>query len=101
MIAWTTVVGLAPGLVSKKSAATPATCGDAIDVPEIVFVAVSLLDHADVMLEPGAKISTQVPKFENEDRESLLVVEPTVRAFVTRLGDELHASALLFPAATA
>jgi hypothetical protein len=33
----------------------------AIDVPEIVFVAVLLVHHADVMLTPGANQSTQLP----------------------------------------
>jgi hypothetical protein len=33
-------------------AATPAACGDAMLVPEIEFVATSLVDHADVMLTP-------------------------------------------------
>jgi hypothetical protein len=36
------------------SAATPATCGEAIDVPLIVFVAVVLVYHADRIDEPGA-----------------------------------------------
>ena len=42
MIAAVTVAGEALGFVSRNSAATPATCGDAIDVPGIVFIAVSL-----------------------------------------------------------
>src|SRR5258705_329233 len=101
MIADVTVAGEAPGFVSKNSAATPATCGVAMEVPEIVLVAVSLVFHEDVMLEPGAKISTHVPKFENDERASVVVVEPTVIALATRAGDELQASALLFPAAIA
>ena len=36
------------------SAATPATCGEAIEVPLIVFVAVFDVNHADVIDEPGA-----------------------------------------------
>ena len=40
--AWTTLGG-AVRLVCKYSAATPATCGEAIDVPLNVFVAVSLV----------------------------------------------------------
>ena len=87
IIAAVTAAGDAPGVVSRKSAATPATCGVAIEVPEIVLVAVSLVLQADVMLEPGAKISTQVPKFENDDRASELVVEPTVMAFGARAGE--------------
>ena len=48
----------------SAKAAMPATCGDAIDVPEIVFVAVVDVYHAEVMFDPGAKTSTQEPKFE-------------------------------------
>src|SRR4029434_10411142 len=64
-------------------------------------VAVSLEDQVDLMLEPGAKMSTQVPKLEKDDRASLLVVEPTVMAAGTRAGEEVQAVALELPAATA
>ena len=57
----------------------------------MVFVAVSDVYHDDVMLEPGAKMSTHVPKFENDARASVEVVAPTVSAFATRAGEELHA----------
>ena len=50
-------------------------------MPLIVFVAVSLVDQADVIEEPGAKRSRQVPMFEYDARASVLVVAPTVRAF--------------------
>jgi hypothetical protein len=60
----------------RYRAATPATCGVAIDVPLMVLVAVSLVFHVEVMLEPGAKTSTQVPKFENDERASVVVVDP-------------------------
>src|SRR5262245_61056389 len=72
-----------------------------MDVPLMVLVAVLLVAQADVMLEPGAKMSRQVPKFENEDRASVLVVEPTVMAAPTRAGELLHALALELPAAMA
>ena len=101
MIAADTVAGDAVGFVSRKSAATPATCGVAIEVPEIVLVAVSLEFQDDVMLLPGAKMSTHVPKLENEARASVMVVAPTVIAFATRAGDCVQASVLLFPAAIA
>jgi len=101
VIAAVTVAGDAPGLVSKNRAATPATCGVAIEVPEIVFVAVSLVFQDEVMLEPGAKTSTHVPKFENDERASVLVVDPTVIALGSRAGEELHAFVLLLPAAIA
>ena len=39
------------------------------------------------MLEPGAKISTTLPKFENEDRASVIVEDPTVMAAATRAVD--------------
>ena len=86
-----TVAGEALGFVSRNKAATPVTCGVAIEVPEIVFVAVSLVFHDDVMLLPGAKMSTQVPKFENDERASVVVVEPTVIALGSRAGETLHA----------
>src|SRR5688572_9647821 len=98
--AWT-VAAEAVGSVARYSAATPATCGDAIDVPLMVLVAVSFVYQAEVMLEPGANKPTQVPKLENDDRASALVELPTVSACDTRAGDELQALALLLPAATA
>ena len=67
----------------------------------MVFVAVSLVFQAEVMLEPGAKMSRHVPKLENEERASLLVVEPTVFAVATRAGEKLHAFAFELPAAIA
>ena len=45
----------------SAKAAMPATCGEAIDVPEIVFVAVVEVYQAEVMIEPGAKTSTHEP----------------------------------------
>lgn len=101
MTAAVTVAGEALGFVSRNSAATPATCGVAIDVPEIVFIAVSLVNHDDVMSLPGAKMSRHVPIFENEARASLIVVAPTVIALATRAGEKLQASKPSFPAAIA
>jgi len=92
-----TVAGEAVGFVSRNNAATPVTCGVAMDVPEMVFVAVSLVFHDEVMLLPGAKISTQVPKFEKDERASVVVVEPTVIALGSRAGEEPQASRLSFP----
>ncbi len=78
------------------------TCGVAIDVPLMVFVAVLLVYQSEVMLEPGANRSRQEPKLEKLDRASELVVEPTVRAGPTRDGEPLQAFApLSLPAATA
>src|SRR5687767_12419127 len=48
LIAAHTVAGDALGFPARYSAATPATCGVAMDVPLIVFVAVVLVYHADV-----------------------------------------------------
>ena len=95
------VVDEADGFACLYSAAAPATCGEAIEVPLSVAVAVFELNHADKIPEPGAKISRHVPKFENDERASVVVVEPTVIAFAARAGDELQAFALLLPAATA
>lgn len=60
-----------------SNAAIPATCGAAIEVPEMVFVAVSLVDHAAVIDDPGAKILVQVPKLEKLERESPCCMELT------------------------
>src|SRR5215510_1890977 len=53
------------------------------------------------MPAPGAKMSTALPKFENADRASPLVLEPTVIAALTRAGDELDAFVFELPAAIA
>ena len=58
------VAGVAVASALSSRAATPATCGAAIEVPEIVAVAVVEVYQSDVMLEPGAKMSRQVPKLE-------------------------------------
>ena len=67
----------------------------------MVLVAVLLVHQAEVMLEPGAKRSTQVPKLEKLERASVLVVEPTVIAAATRAGEPLQALVFSLPAATA
>ena len=100
-ISFLTVAGDAAGLLCRNRAATPATWGVAIEVPLSVAVAVSLVRYAEIMLEPGAKISTTLPKFETDERASVWVDEPTVIAAATRAGDELDALVLPFPAATA
>ena len=56
-----TVAGDAAGLPCRYKAATPATCGVAIDVPLIVFVAVSDVCQDDRIPEPGANRSRQLP----------------------------------------
>ena len=56
-------------------------------MPLIVFVAVLLVCHAEVMLEPGAKMSRHEPKLENDERASVFVVDPTVTAGPTRAGE--------------
>src|SRR6266545_1688978 len=96
-----TCCGVKPGLAAATRAAAPATCGVAIEVPLMVLVAVSLVIQDEVMLTPGAKMSTQVPKLENEARLSLMSVAPTVIAAGTRAGLKLQALALLLPAAMA
>lgn len=59
-----TSTGLKVGDCARICAAIPVTCGVAIDVPLMVFVAVVFVDHADIIDDPGANKSTQVPKFE-------------------------------------
>ena len=81
-------------------AARPATCGAAMDVPEIVRVEVDPEIHAEVIPVPGAYMSTQLPKFEYEARLSDWSVAPMVIADGARAGENWHASAPEFPAAT-
>ena len=45
----------------SAKAATPATCGEAIEVPEIVLVALFDVYQEEVMFEPGANTSTHDP----------------------------------------
>lgn len=59
-----TSVGVSAGFIERTRAAKPATWGDAIEVPEIVFVAVLPEIQAEVICEPGAHMSTHEPKFE-------------------------------------
>ena len=59
-----TAAGVNPGVTSSKSAAAPATCGVAIDVPDNDRRAVGEEVPAETIAEPGAKISTHDPKFE-------------------------------------
>jgi hypothetical protein len=53
----------------------------------MVLVAVLLVCHAEVIDEPGAKMSRQEPKLEKLERASVLVVEPTVIAEGARAGE--------------
>jgi subtilisin family serine protease len=93
---WVTAHRITPAIANMSLG------GVAIEVPLMVLVAVSLVLQAEVMLEPGAKRSTQVPIFEKDERASVLVVEPTVRAAATRPGDSVQASTpLSLPAAIA
>ena len=54
-----TAFGVLPAVTTVSAA--PATCGDAIDVPLIGLVADVLVYQAEVIEEPGAKMSRQLP----------------------------------------
>src|SRR5215212_6942688 len=99
MIHDTMVLLAASPKVPLYSAATPATCGLAIEVPLMVLV--PLLIQVLVMLLPGAYASTQLPQFEKLDLASLLVLEAVVNTPEALAGDTLHAFWFSFPAATA
>ena len=95
--------GVASGLSSKYNAATPATCGAAMDVPLMVLIALSFVYHVDSISTPGANIETQPPKLLKEARRSLLSVAPTeitADRVETDAGDVEQASTFSFPAAT-
>eukprot|EP00966_Prymnesium_polylepis_P169503 3919163-Prymnesium_polylepis.1 len=88
------------GRRERSCATAPATCGHAIEVPEIVLDTVSWHVHAERMLLPGASTSTHEPVFEKLERVSDGVVEPTVIALTADAGDDWHASVASLPAAT-
>src|SRR5690606_31708954 len=92
--------GDAEGLPCRYSATAPATCGDAIEVPLMLLVALLEVCHAEVIELPGAKRSTQLPQLEKLERASELVVEPTVIAAAARAGETLQAFWFSLPAAT-
>ena len=79
-ITWLTREALNSGRAARSCATAPATCGHAIEVPEMVEVSESLPLHAAVTLEPGANMSTQDPKLLKLLMESPALVEPTVMA---------------------
>jgi hypothetical protein len=59
-----TCAGDAVVTAERKRAARPATCGAAIDVPDIVAIAVVEEIPAETMPDPGANMSRHAPKFE-------------------------------------
>ena len=78
--------GCAEGFVSRRRAATPATCGAAIEVPDLTVWSESEPIPAEVIPSPGAKMSTQDPWAEEVIARSERVVPATVMASPTREG---------------
>ena len=81
--------GVAAGVSSRSRATTPATCGAAIDVPLTTLAAVAGVEvpiHADKMLTPGAKMSTQEPWLVKVAAWSEMFEAATVMAAVTSAG---------------
>jgi len=64
------VAGEALGLRLRRTATSPATWGQAIEVPERTRTAEGDPIQQLVIASPGAKISQQVPKLEKEARIS-------------------------------
>src|SRR5262245_28960052 len=86
----------------RYSVPEPATCGEAIDVPEKVVVPPPR--RVESTLTPGAQISTQFPKLLNAGSLLLISIAATVitpLCVPAREGDSRHASPPLLPAATA
>src|SRR4051794_25482157 len=81
-----TELGLAWGCNPRKTAAAPAACGAAIEVPLMVLVAVSLLFQSEVMLTPGANQSTQLPTSDHDAAWSSRSTAATVMTPGTRPG---------------
>jgi hypothetical protein len=99
--------GVERGKLATYAVAAPVTRGVAIDVPFSVMTALGDPIQAEVMNEPGARISTHGPKLEKDDRksESCLVrfaklVAPTVITASTCAGEKRQAFMSSFPAAT-
>lgn len=77
-----------------RYAASPATCGLAMDVPLSVWVAVTLSIPTLCTLTPGAKTSTKRPKLLKEARVSVRwSMAPTVMAPSAEAGESLAARA--------
>src|SRR3954447_934531 len=86
--------------LDSSRAATPATCGLAMDVP--LMRAVAPPGAVEVMSTPGAYPSTQSgPQFENHALWSLRSEAAVVNALGARAGDCVQASTSELPAATA
>lgn len=80
------------GVEEERYLATaPATCGAAIEVPLIVLLQLEehflLLIQAEVILTPGAIMSTQLPKLLNEAKSSEELLAATVIALGTLAGE--------------
>jgi hypothetical protein len=88
------------GLSLSNNAAAPATCAADVDVPLIIWTAVSLVNQVDMIATPGAKMSRHGPKFAKLARVSVRSVVLTVIASGMRPGEKPHASELLDPALT-
>ena len=95
-----TCAGVSELSSSSIMATTPVTNGAAIDVPDLLRKSVLLVYHDETMSAPGAKTSTQEPKFEDGTLLSARSLPPTVIAIGSDAGEYEHASLLLFPAAT-
>jgi hypothetical protein len=87
LIAVATTAGEEVGFCCKYRATTPATCGAAIDVPDIDVIAVFEEIPADVIDWPGANKSTHVPQLENDARESIKFDAATVMALGALAGE--------------
>ena len=75
----------------RTCAATPATCGAAIDVPDsATYSSVdpwhTALAQADVIFTPGAYMSMHLPKSENRAAVSSWLEAPTVMARGAKAG---------------
>jgi len=95
-----TCSGVSAGSSPSSSAAAPATCGEAIDVPDSSSVAVSPVYQSETMSTPGANRSTHEPRLENEARLSSRPDAATVSAAGSRAGEDSQASSSSLPAAT-
>ncbi len=81
-----TSAGESQGAACRMRATAPVTCGEAIEVPLIVTVAVSSAYPADWMDEPGAKMSLHGRSSSRRRSSRRPPMLPTVMAASTRAG---------------
>jgi hypothetical protein len=91
--------GVRVGSSESKYAASPATCAQACDVPEVIAATFGPPIQDDLMLTPGANKSRSKPKLLLGQKAFVISDAPTTTTASAEAGDEPEASTPPFPAA--